>query len=73
MLGQYRTHAGLTEQELADWLGVTLPVLADLAEEIRPEKRRLLTSSSRIGLNQLAELYGADCERLLEAFEQGDP
>ena len=58
-LGRYRTQAGLTEQELADWLGIDLPVLADLAEEVRPEKRQLLTGHPEIGLDQLAELYGA--------------
>jgi hypothetical protein len=73
VLSQYRTHAGLTERELADWLRIDLPVLADLAEEIRPEKRRLLAGYSEIGLDQLAEVYGADRARLLEAFEQGDP
>jgi len=72
VLGQYRTQAGLAERELADWLGINLPVLADLAEEIRPEKRQLLAGYSEIGLDQLADVYGADRERLLEAFERGD-
>jgi hypothetical protein len=73
VLGQYRTQAGLAERELADWLGIDLPALADLAEEIRPEKRQLLAGYSEIGLDQLAEVYGADLARLLEAFEQSDP
>ena len=73
MLGRYRTQAGLTERELADRLEIDLPVLADLVEEIRPEKRRLLTGYPGIGLDQRAELYGADRVRLLEAFEQGEP
>jgi hypothetical protein len=73
MVGQYRAQTGLTERALADWLGIDLPVLADLAEEIRPEKRRLLAGYSEIGLDQLAEMYGADRERLLEAFDRGDP
>jgi hypothetical protein len=72
VLGQYRTQAGLTERELADWLGIDLPVLAELAEEIRPEKRRLLAGYSEIGLDQLAEVYGADRARLLEAFDRSD-
>lgn len=72
ILHQYRTQTSLTEQELADWLGVDLPILADLAEEIRPERRPVLTGHEEMGLDQLAELYGADRQRLLEAFEHGD-
>jgi hypothetical protein len=71
VLGQYRSRAGLTERELAAWLGIDLPVLADLAEEIRPEKRRILAGYSEIGLDQLAEVYGADRAQLLEAFDRG--
>ena len=73
VLGRYRAQAGLTERELAAWLGIDLPVLADLAEEIRPEKRRLLAGHAEMGLEQLAELYGADRARLSEAFDRGDP
>ena len=73
VLGQYRSHAGMTERELADWLGINLAVLADLAEEVRPEKRRRLTGYSGTDLDQLAELYGVDPARLLEAFDRGDP
>jgi hypothetical protein len=73
VLGLYRAQAGLTEQGLAEWLGVNLPVLADLAEEVRPEKRQLLAGHSEMGLAQLAELYGVDRARLLDAFEQDDP
>jgi hypothetical protein len=68
VLGRYRTQAGLTEQELANRLGINLPVLADLAEEIRPP-----LAGQDLGLDQLAELYGVDRERLLEAFKQGEP
>ena len=68
VLAQYRAQASLTEQALADWLGIDLPVLADLAEEIRPP-----LDGQDLGLDQLAEVYGADRTRLLEAFDQGDP
>jgi hypothetical protein len=73
-LGRYRAQAGLTERELANWLGIGLPVLADLAEELQP-----MTVSpdgtilQEMGLEQLAEVYGADRERLLEVFERDDP
>jgi hypothetical protein len=68
VLAQYRAQAGLTEQELATWLGIDLPVLADLAEEARPG-----TDGQDLGLDQLAEVYGADGARLLEVFDRGDP
>jgi hypothetical protein len=67
----YRAQAGLTEQELADWLGISLPVLAALAEEIRPEQRLPMPGQQEMGLDQLAELYGADRDRLLEAYREG--
>jgi hypothetical protein len=72
MLHRYRVRAGLTEHELATWLGIDVPILADLAEEIRPEQRYALAGHAEMGLDQLAEVYGADRARLLEAFEQGD-
>jgi hypothetical protein len=68
VLARYRAQAGLTEQELATWLGIDLPVLADLAEEIRPG-----TDGQDLGFDQLAEVYGADRARLLEVFEQDVP
>jgi hypothetical protein len=72
-LGQYRAQAGLTERELADWLGIDLATLAELAEEPQP---MLADPNSailqEIGLEQIAELYGADRARLLEAFDRGD-
>jgi hypothetical protein len=70
VLGQYRAHAGLTEQELTNWLGIDLATLAELAEEPQP---MLIGPDGAIlqemGLDQLAEVYGADRERLLEVFE----
>ena len=73
VLGRYRARGGLTERELAAWLGIDLPVLADLAEELRP----MLAGPDgavlqELGLDQLAELYGADRERLYEAFNRDD-
>src|SRR5688572_14278086 len=62
VLATHRKQAGLTEQGLADWLGLDLPSLADLAEELRPG-----ISGQEMGLDKLAELYGAVRERLLEA------
>ncbi len=73
VLGRYRGRAGLTEQELADRLRIDLPVLADLAEEVRPERRRLLAGHAEISLDQPAELFVVNPARLLAAFEQGDP
>ena len=73
VLGRYRTHVGLTERELAGCLGIDLPVLADLAEEIQPLVIGPDGVAQEMGLDQLAEAYGADRERLLEAFERGDP
>jgi len=74
VLERYRTQASLTERELADWLGIDLAVLADLTEEPQP----LLISQDgailqEMGLDQLAEVYGTDRTRLLEAFDRGDP
>src|SRR4051812_45557037 len=74
VLGRYRAQAGLTERELADWLGIDLATLAELAEEPQP----LLIGQDgailqEMGLEQIAELYGADRVRLLEVFNQGDP
>lgn len=66
-LGRYRVRAGLTEQELADWLGITLPILADLAIEMQP-----LVGGQAMGVEQIAEVYGADRERLKEGFERGE-
>jgi hypothetical protein len=68
VLAQYRAQAGLTEQDLATWLGIDLPVLADLTEEIRPP-----LDGQDLGLDQLAEVYGADRARLLEVFDRGAP
>jgi hypothetical protein len=67
LLGSYRARAGMTEQELADRLGISLPLLADLAEEPRPG-----IGCQEISLDQLADLYQADGNRLLEAFERDD-
>jgi len=64
VLAIYRKQAGLNEQGLADWLGLDLPSIADLAEELRPG-----VGGQEMGLDQLAELYGADRARLLEVFE----
>lgn len=74
VLGRYRAQAGVTERELANWLGIGLPVLAELTEELRP----LVVGADgtilqEMGLEQLAELYGVNPARLIEAFEQGDP
>ena len=74
VLGRYRARAGLTERELADWLGIDPTVLADLAEEPRPMAAdpdgAIL---QEMGLEQFAEIYGADRARLLEAFNRGGP
>jgi hypothetical protein len=74
VLRRYRNQAGLTEQELATWLGIAPPVLADLAEELRPmavdEDGDVIQD---MGLDQLADMYGADRTRLLEAFSQDGP
>jgi hypothetical protein len=68
MLAAYRLQAGLTLEALAAWLAVTLPMLADLAEETRP-----WVADQDRGLIEIAEMYGVDPTRLLEAFERGDP
>jgi hypothetical protein len=65
LLAAYRRREDLTEQDLAAHLGISLLSLADLAEELRPG-----TESQEMGLEQLADLYQADGERLLEAFER---
>ena len=65
-LGAYRRREGLTEQELADRLGIDLPSLAALSEERQPG-----TDDQEMGLDQLADLYNADRLLLLEAFERG--
>ena len=58
---------------MADWLGIDLATLAELAEEPQP---MLVgpddTMLQEMGLEQLAELYGADRARLLEAFNWDD-
>jgi hypothetical protein len=74
VLAQHRARAGLTERELADWLEVDLATLAELAEEPQP----MVTGPDgailqEMGLEQLAEVYGAHRERLFAAFEQGAP
>ena len=66
LLAAYRGRYGLTEQELALQLGISLPTLAGLAEELRPG-----TEGQDMGLEQLADLYQADGGRLLEAFARG--
>lgn len=66
-LAAYRTRAGVTVEALADWLGLDLPSLADLAQELRPG-----IGGQEMGIDQFAELYGADRVRLLEVFDQGD-
>jgi transcriptional regulator with XRE-family HTH domain len=66
LLAAYRTREGLTEQELAARLGISLLSLAGLAEELRPG-----VGVKEMGLEALADLYQANHARLLEAFDLG--
>jgi len=64
VLAAYRSQTDLTWQQLADWLEIDLPSLADLAGELQPG-----LGGQEMGIDQMAELYGTDRLLLLKAFE----
>jgi transcriptional regulator with XRE-family HTH domain len=69
ILGRYRMQAGLSLDQLAARLGLTLAALAGLAHETRP---RVVGIDGTIrlehGIAELAVHYRADADQLVEAF-----
>jgi hypothetical protein len=76
VLAAFRAQRGWSAESLADWLGIAPDEYARLVAEQRPAYINydgVGVSLDAAPLRALAERFGAHPERLVEAFERGDP